>query len=148
MKTGWILIANASKALCFEHHQGLDDLKLMAEFADPLGRVKGIDLASDRAGYESTGRGNGSAAFAPRTDVRTKEHDSFARRLASFIDEGIAEHRCDSLAIVASDPFLGHLKSHLNPRSAKALAQTVAKDLTSFSGQELTHRIRQALAPA
>jgi protein required for attachment to host cells len=148
MKTAWILVANASKGLCFERSDGVADLKLLAEFVDPLGRSKGSDLASDRSGYESTGRGHGSAAFTPRTDSRTKEHDSFARRLAGYLNDGIAAHRCDTLAILASNPFLGEVKTHLDSQSTKALASAVAKDLTSFAGDELRRRIDQALIPS
>lgn len=145
MKRAWILIANASRASCFERNDGASELKLLAQFEDPLGRAKGIDLATDRAGYESTGRGNGSAAFSPRTDSRTKEHDSFARQLAGYLNEGIAAHRCDSLAIVASNPFLGEVKAHLDAQSTKGLSKAVAKDLTSFVGADLMQRIEQAL---
>lgn len=145
MKTTWILLANASRALCFERTEGTADLKLLAEFADPLARLKGSELASDRAGYEAVGRGEGSAAFAPHTDVRTKEHDNFARQLAKYLNEGVATRRCDTLAILASNPFLGQLKTHLDSQSIKALAQAIPKDLTSFTGEELARRIDQAL---
>ncbi len=144
-KRMWVLIANASKALCFERDDGAPGLTLLAEFNDPLARSKGSDLADDRAGYESFGRGHRGAAFAPRTDTRTKEHDNFARRLANYLNAGIAAHRCDTLAILASNPFLGAVKMHLDVQSTKALTKTVAKDFTSLAGEELMRRIDHAI---
>lgn len=145
MKREWILIANASRAFCFERDSSARGLKLLAEFEDPKGRSKGIDLATDRAGYEST-RGGPGSAFEPRTDSKTKEHEEFARRLANYLNDGIAAHRCDLLAIVASNPFLGEVKSHLDHQSTKSLANAVAKDLTSFEGEDLMRRIDQTLS--
>jgi protein required for attachment to host cells len=146
MKATWILIANASKAICFERAEGASDLTLLARFEDPLGRSKGIDLAEDRAGYEAMGRGHAGSAFSPHTDARTKEHDSFARQLAHHLNEAVAAHRCDGLAILASNPFLGEVKSHLDEQSGKALRKAVPVDLTSFSGKELARRIDEALS--
>jgi len=146
MKATWILIANASKAICYERAEGQSDLALLATFEDPLGRAKGMELSDDRAGYESMGRGQAGAAFEPHTDIRTKEHESFARRLAQHLNQAIAAHRCDELAIVASNPFLGEVKSHLDHQSVKALHKSVPLDLTSFHGKELSRRIHEALS--
>jgi protein required for attachment to host cells len=147
MKRTWVLVANASKAICFERDEYSSDLRLVSEFEDPLGRSKGSELADDRAGYEPTGHGGAGSAFEPRTDVRTKQHDTFARRLGDFLNEAVAGHRCDELGIIASNPFLGQLKAHLNPESSKALSRTVPKDLTSYAGDELARRIHEALTP-
>jgi protein required for attachment to host cells len=147
MKATWILVANASKAICFERAEGRDELTLISKFEDPLGRSKGVDLAPDRAGYEAMGHGQSGSAYSPHIDARTKEHDSFARQLALHLNAGIASHRCDGLAILASNPFLGEVKSHLDEQSGKALHKAIPLDLTSFSGKELAHRIDKALHP-
>jgi protein required for attachment to host cells len=146
-KPTWILIANASKGFCFESIHGKPRLNLLAPFDNPLGRAKGIELGDDRGGYESMGRGRGSATYTPRTDARTKEHDHFARELAKFLNDGIAAHRCDSLAIFASNPFLGEIKSHLGEQAMKALTTASATDLTGLDQRELTRRVDQALRP-
>jgi len=148
MKRMWILVANASRALCYERVAGAEELNRLADFHDPLGRSKGIELETDRAGYEGGGHGHSGAAYAPRMDSRTKEHEVFARGLAGYLNEAIAAHRCEEIAIVASNPFLGEVKSHLDPQSTKALTKIVARDLTSFAGEELQRRLREALLPS
>jgi protein required for attachment to host cells len=135
-KPTWILIANASKGFCFESVHGKPKLNLLAQFEDPLGRAKGIELGDDR-----------SATYAPRTDARTKEHDSFARQLAKYHNDGIAAHSCETLAIFASNPFLGEIKSHLGEQAMKALGTASATDLTRFDHRELTRRVDMALRP-
>jgi protein required for attachment to host cells len=141
----WILTANASKALCYERIDDQPKLTLVTEIEDPLGRARTADVGNDRAGYESMGVGRGSAAYSPRTDATIKEHESFARKLAQMLDEGVASHRCDALAIFASNPFLGELKSHLGGPATKVLGTAVPTDLTSFDRREILKRVDNAL---
>jgi protein required for attachment to host cells len=131
--------------MCFELEEGKSALTLLAQFEDPLGRAKGVELAEDRAGYEPAARGQSGSTYAPHMDSRTKEHETFARQLAHYLNEGIAAHRCSALVIIASNPFLGEVKSHLNEQSAKALHRSVPLDLTSYTGKELERRIDEAL---
>jgi len=146
-KPTWILLANASKAACLASVDGKTHLQPLAEFDDPLGRATGRELGDDRSGYESMGPGRGSASYTPRTDAKTKEHDSFARQLANHLNDAIAAHRCDALAIFASNPFLGEIKSHLSEQSMKALRAAIATDLTSFDAREIERRVDHALRP-
>ena len=141
----WILVANASKALCFERIDDKHKLNLLTDLDDPLGRAKSSELGDDRAGYESMGVGRGSSAYSPRTDAKRKEHESFARKLTQMLDEGVSEHRCDALMIFASSPFLGELKSHLGEQTSKLLKSAVAVDLTSFDRAEILRRIDETL---
>ncbi|HJV95261.1 MAG TPA: host attachment protein [Albitalea sp.] len=144
----WILVANASKALCYERIDDKRKLNLLTELDDPLGRAKNSDLGDDRAGYEAMGAGRGSAAYSPRTDAKTKEHESFARKLTQMLDEGVNAHRLDALVIFASNPFLGELKSHLGEQASKLLTAAIATDLTSFDRAEILRRIDQTLHTA
>jgi len=49
--------------------------------------------------------------------------------------------------LIASDPFLGELKSHLGKGAAHAVSAAIPRDLTSFAGAELARRVTEALAP-
>jgi len=145
MSTMWVLIADSTRARYFSREDGKRELSLLAELDDPWGRAKGVDLAEDRAGYESVGAGRGGAAFSPRLDPRTKEHEQFALRLARHCNEGVAAHSCESLAIFALSPFIGEIKQHLDAQARKALRLTAAHDFMSLSGRELEHRIDEEL---
>lgn len=149
MKCEWIVVANAARALIFERREGDEEMTLYADLGDPTARTKGVDLVSDRSGYElPPTQGLKGSAYAPHLNAREKEHEDFARLVAGHLNDGIAAHHCDSLAIVASMPFLGHLKGHLSAQSSKALKAGVAKDLMAYSGDELRRRVDRALMAA
>jgi protein required for attachment to host cells len=148
MKKTWVLVANASQARCYSREKANAAWMPLAEFEDPLGRAKAAALEGDRAGHETTARSRQGTAYEPRVDARTKEHELFARRVAQFLNESVASRRCESLVIFASNPFLGKVKNFLDEHSSKALGRSVAMDLTSFTGPELSKRIdRHLLAP-
>lgn len=45
------------------------------------------------------------------------------------------------IVLVASNPFLGHLKAHLGEQSRKAILRTVSGDYTSLRDDELHKRL-------
>jgi len=146
MKATRILIANASTARCFE--QGVDRaLTLVERFEHPDSRKPGSALGQDRPGrVAGVGHGLGNVKYQPRVDPKTWEHDKFAQRLAAHVNAAVAAHRCERVYIIASNPFLGQIKSHLDMQAAKRLAAGVAVDLTGYEGRELQARVQEALA--
>ncbi|HYA66593.1 MAG TPA: host attachment protein [Burkholderiaceae bacterium] len=148
MKSTWVVVANASQARCYTREHASAPWTVVAEFQDPLGRAKGSDLVADRAGYEAVGRDRAGTAYAPRLDPKKKEHESFARQLAHFLNESVAARRCEQIVIFASNPFLGEIKPLLDEHASRALGRTLALDLTSFAGPELMRRIDEHLLPS
>ena len=151
MKKSWILVADARRARCFERAGASPVLTELADFVHAQERHAGRPAKGDVSG--DAGKGHGRTAhsgtqFEPRTDVRTLERHSFARELAQYINEGVEQHRCDSVVLIASAPMLGELRLALSHATEKILADSVARDLTHYQGAELFERIDAALAPA
>jgi protein required for attachment to host cells len=140
MKATWILIANAATARCFEK-QADGKLELLESFAHPDSRKPGSTLGSGRPGH-----GLGSASYQPRIDPKSWEHEKFAQELAAHLNTAVASQKFDRLFVIASNPFLGQIKAHLDAQAAKRLAGGIAADLTSFDGRELKARVDEALA--
>jgi hypothetical protein len=46
--------------------------------------------------------------------------------------------------LVASNPFLGHVKQHLGEQAHKALLRTVVADYTTLDDRELARRLSSA----
>ena len=90
------------------------------------------------------GHGAGNASYQPHTDPRRREHDRFAREVAAAVDEGTAKGRLAGLILVASDPFLGRLKSSLGEQSLKLLLRTVVSDFTTLPDAEVLRRLSSA----
>lgn len=146
MKPTWILIANASTARCFEQEKN-GSLALLDSFEHPDSRKPGSTLGADRPGHiEGIGHGLGEASYQPRIDPKSWEHDKFAQELAGYLNKAVAAHRCERVVVIASNPFLGLVKSHLDVQAGKRLAGGIAADLTSYEGRELKARVEEALA--
>jgi protein required for attachment to host cells len=146
MKRNWVVIANAARARVLEETDRPGKYESVADLVHPQSRQKGVDLAAvhggDRAGHvEGTGHGLGSAAYQPRTDPRDREHDRFAREVSTTLNQGVAAGRCAGIVLVASDPFLGQVKAHLNVQARKLLLRTVASDYTTLTERELAERL-------
>ncbi len=142
MKRNWVVVANAARARLFEDAGEAGGLKALVDMVHTQSRQKGIALAGDRPGHvEGQGHGLGSAAYVPRTDAREREHDRFAREVAAALDDAVAAGRCAGIVLVASNPFLGHLKAHLGAQAAKAVLRTVASDYTTLREGEIAQRL-------
>jgi protein required for attachment to host cells len=61
--------------------------------------------------------------------------------LARSLDEAVAAGRCAGIVLVASNPFLGELESHLGERARKSLLRTLAADYTKLDEQALAQRL-------
>jgi protein required for attachment to host cells len=142
----WLIVANASRARVLEESSKPGVYVHVADLVHPQSRQKGVDLAGDRPGHVggAAPQGAGGAAYDPRTAPREREHDRFAREVASALNAGVAAGRCAGLVLVASNPFLGRLKEHLSEQARKALLRSVAADYTALDERELAARLSAA----
>lgn len=145
----WLIVANATRARVLQEPDpqapGPARYVHCADLVHTESRLKGVDLASDRPGHmPGSGfgpSGSAGAAYPPRTDPREREHDRFAQQVAGTINAAVADGRCAGLVLVASNPFLGHLKGHLSRQAAKLLLRTVPSDYTALTEDELARRL-------
>ena len=143
MKPQWILVANASHARLFSRDSPTDRLVPLAHLEHPESRLKGSQLADDRPGHEATDNSSGGNRFEPRSDVRRKEHQHFAREIGQRLDAGLAADEFSSLWLFASNPFLGELKAHLSEAVDKRVQLALSSDLTSFGLAEIEQRLHE-----
>ncbi|MDP2008453.1 MAG: host attachment protein [Rubrivivax sp.] len=139
----WLVVANASRARVLEESSKPGVYVHVADLVHPQSRQKGVDLAGDRPGHVPgpTPGGAGSSALDARTNPREREHDRFAREVATALNDGVAAGRCAGLVLVASNPFLGHLKEHLSEQARKAVLRSVAADYTTLNERDLAQRL-------
>ena len=147
MKPQWILVANASLAHLFSRDSPTDPLVPLATMEHAESRLKGSELADDRPGHEATDNNNsGGNRYEPRSDVRRKEHQRFAREIAERLETGLAAGEFSTLCLFALSPFLGELKSQLSDAVEKRLQVALDSDFTSFGLAEIEQRLRDQLA--
>jgi protein required for attachment to host cells len=148
MEKTWILIADAHRARCFERHAKDHSLTELADFISPKTSIAGAAGGGDLTGAAGKGHGrtvHAGTQFEPHTEVDAKERASFARQLANYLNEAIAEKRCDSLVLISTSPMLGELKPCLTHGASNALKRCVTGDLTHYTRPELKDRVNHAL---
>jgi protein required for attachment to host cells len=145
----WIVVANGARARILEESDPAAGsvpprFVHVVDLVHPASRSKGTELASDAPGrVAGGGHGLGSAKYVPRTDPREKERDRFAHDVARWLDDGVADGRCAGIVIVASNPLLGELKSHLGHQARKAVLRTLAADYTTLDDEQLAARLAE-----
>jgi protein required for attachment to host cells len=141
----WVVVANAARARVLEETGKPGVYTHVADLVHPESRQKGMALDSDRPGHvNSLGHNTGSSAYQPRTNVHEREHEQFAREVAVILNQGVAAGQCAGLVLVASNPFLGHLKAQLGEQASKRLLRTLASDYTTLRDAELAQRLSAA----
>ncbi|MBI5278044.1 MAG: host attachment protein [Burkholderiales bacterium] len=139
-RTEWILVANAAQARILQRTDG-GRLELVHTFSHPASRRKASELGDDKAGREMAPQGWGGAAFEPRTDAKRKEHVRFANELAQVIGQAAQAGSFDSLAVFASNPFLGEVTRALGHAGHGLPVETHGVDLSSVGIVELAGRM-------
>ena len=141
MKREWIVLANASHARLLSRDSATDPLVPMATLEHPESRLKGSQLADDRPGHEATDNSSGGNRYEPRSDVRRKEHQRFAREIAHRLDAGLAASEFNAVWLFASSPFLGELKAQLSDAVNKRVHLALDSDLTALGLAEIEQRL-------
>ena len=146
MRSLLIVLANSSVCRLLERDEDSDALIALAVLKHPASRLPGHLLGSDRPGHEAVDGSSGGNRFEPRSDVRRHEHASFAHEIAQELQKRLMGDDRE-LWLLASNPFLGELKSALHDRIAERVRLTLATDWTSLGLDEIDARLR-ALHPA
>jgi|LauGreDrversion4_2_1035121.scaffolds.fasta_scaffold219630_2 protein required for attachment to host cells len=143
----WILLANATHARLCVRDPADGRIQQVAQYEHPRSRLKAQALAPDRPGHveKTEGSQRSGTALTPRADPRRKEHEAFARELADVLDRGVLEKRCDSLVLMASNPFLGELKAQLGDPARHLVRATVPSDFTQLDAPHLARRLSEVL---
>ena len=125
----------------FSRDSPTDPLVPLATMEHPESRLKGSELADDRPGHEATDNSSGGNRYEPRSDVRRKEHQRFAREIAERLEAGLVAGEFSALWIFASSPFLGELKAQLSEAVDQRVQLALDSDLTSFGLAEIEQRL-------
>jgi hypothetical protein len=120
----WILIANCTRARVMQQQRG-GVMEVLESFVHPAGRGQ---------------------VLPPLLDARQKEYTRFAQELAQYLEAEARMGHFGSLVILAPLPFLDELRAALGKFTARLLAGTVERDLTSWGIAELGRQVSRELA--
>ncbi|MBF22846.1 MAG: hypothetical protein CML18_04290 [Pusillimonas sp.] len=148
MEKTWVLIANSELAYCFERASTDHSLTQLADFTHRHQRLSDKAREGDLTGAAGKGHGRTAHAgtqFEPHTEARAKERAAFARQIANYINDGVAQKLCTSLVLIVTSPMLGELRSCLDVAAKKLLHASAVGDLTGFSAADLQSRVDSAI---
>ncbi|SEB13271.1 Protein required for attachment to host cells [Thiothrix caldifontis] len=134
-----IVVANAAAARFFSA-EPLNANAPLIELEDkvhPSSRLHGRDLETDSPPRVFDSQGHARHAIEPKTDIKEQQADAFALELSNYLEEMRNTNRYDKLYIIASPHFLGLLRGHFKQRVTELLAETVDKDLTHHSVEDI-----------
>lgn len=136
LKKDWVVVANSSYVEIFEV-EGKKITKV--ERIDyPQGRLKAIDILSDRPGrgFESAG-GGARHAMSSEVDPHTHEQQVFAHQIANTLKKAKETNKYERLHLMAPPIFLGILRDILPENVVKSIHQEINKSIQeSFSENE------------
>lgn len=136
-----VLVADSSRAKLYMADTPKADLRELADFVAPEGRMHEQDLVSDRPGSGRTSGGIGVRAFDPPTQAVEEARTMFAKQLADRLEQDRNQGVFDRFVIVAPAAMLGKLRAELSEPLAKLLAESVDKNLIEQSAAEVRKRI-------
>lgn len=144
----WVLVADGGSARCFATERPGDVLRELEDWVNPAARRSEHDLQRDARGRTLARARGGGHGLEPPLSAHDKADAQFARRLADFLDQAVAERRVQHLAIVAPPGFLGELRAALSPQCHNRCRLEVPHDRVHHPVQEIRRCLLEAFHPA
>ena len=148
MKTTWLIICNATKACIFDITK-VKTLQPETSFPElietlihPKGRMKGVDLVSDKPGHYGTQNGAGGK-FISKAHPHEGELTAFAEEISKYLTHTQQENAYQKLIICAEPHFHGVLEKHLSHQVAKLVQEYIQKDYIPLPKNDLRAVIQE-----
>jgi len=137
MPKNWVLVANSSQAKIYAGKGQKGSLTEIENFDHPNGRLHEGDLVSDSAGSDGGSTGQGRHVLDDETNARQQEAITFAKDLASHLDEERKKDGFRRLVVIAPPTFLGLLRKNLNSDVMNMVSQQIDKNFINKSAEEI-----------
>jgi protein required for attachment to host cells len=145
MEATWVVTADRAGARLLERNRDVrEGYEIIEEVNHPEGRLRDIDIDTDRPGRNSTGRGIGASSRQTMGNSESP-HDhmaqQFAKSIADKLQHARGAGRFTRLVLAAEPRFLGMLRESLDGPTARCVVGSVSKNLQSVSLGELQHHL-------
>jgi protein required for attachment to host cells len=139
----WFVIGHRAGMRIFERDG--DVLQMVSELKNEAGRLKSGEIDSDRAGFSFDRGGQGRHPMNTEESAHEHRANTFAREIASLLQDARNAHRYSRLVLVAEPKFLGMLKGALDGATASLIGATLGKDLAKIPAHELASHLKEVL---
>lgn len=111
--------------------------KLLKAFEDETAAIPESEFASDRPGRSFDIVGRGRHAMSSRVSGQQHQTLQFARQVADFLNDAIAESKVRKLVILAAPGILGYLRSELSDAALKAVVLSEPLNLVNLEQDKI-----------
>jgi protein required for attachment to host cells len=140
----WFIVANAKRCRIYNYSKDIKHFTLVDEFLHDNAKLKNSDLVSDKPGhYRSMGGQRG--AYAPHTEPKEIETDSFARTVANALNQARKANQYNSMMLIAPPPMLGLINTHLDVHTKNQITDQIPKDYDALNEDEILEMIKKEL---
>ena len=145
MKPIMIVVADSVLARIFTAETSRSPLVEIDSLTHAEGRLHDRDLTSDLPGKAAGSASAGGHVYAPSTDPKEHERSEFARRIAEYVENARKTSQISSLLLVAAPTMLGELRSNLSDETKKQIVDTLGKNLTDKSAEDIRSHFSKSL---
>lgn len=144
MKLTWILVADSTRARIFTADTPSSPLEEIEDLSHVEGRLHDREITSDLPGKIKS-VGGGGHAFEQPTDPKKHEADTFAHRVAQYLEDAHNANRFEQLLIVAAPTFLGLLRNQLSEPIKRLVRFELDKEITRLNAAEIRRHLPEYL---
>lgn len=104
---------------------------------DESASLRESEFASDRPGRAFDIVGKGRHAMARHELGQDHQTLVFARQVAHYLNNAIAESRVNKLVILAAPEFLGYLRAELSNTALRSIALAGARNVSDLDDEDI-----------
>lgn len=124
-----IVACSAAEARLWRSASRFGDWEFIGAMSDPAATRREAEFASDRPGRAFDSHGAGRHSMSSTESGQAHEALLFARQVAEFLNQSIANGDFAHIVLIAAPKFLGRLRSQLSDAAKRALVLEESKNL-------------------
>jgi protein required for attachment to host cells len=132
-----IVACSAAKARFWLSESRFGDWRPLTELHNERATRHESNFVSDRPGRSFDIVGGGRHAMSPQVSRKEQEALRFAREVAAYLNNAIANNEATQLVLLAAPGFLGLLRSELSDASLRAVALAEPRNLTDIDEDKI-----------
>jgi len=133
----YIVACSSAAARVWLSESRFGDWQPLTELHNERATQQEADFVSDRPGRSFDIVGSGRHAMSPEVSGQDLETERFAREVADYLNEAIANNNASQLVLLAAPGFLGFLRSALSDAALRAVALAEPRNLSNIEEDEI-----------
>lgn len=140
----YVVVADHASARFFTAATPTAPLVEHTALENPSENLREGQLVSDRADRANSYSGHGGSTIG---ETHTKEHlaERFAKAVCEELKAARVAGRCERIHLIAERDFLGMLRAHLDPPTARLVASEIGKEVVHLGAEQIRRLLPDSL---